>query len=61
MCIRDRDLRKSVQAPEMDEDISVIEMALDQVLDEIRDGRIKDSKTIIAILYYLVFAEAYHV
>ena len=56
-----RDLRKSVQAPEIDEDISVIEMALDQVLDGIRDGRIKDSKTIIAILYYLVFAEAYHV
>ena len=56
-----RDLRRGVQAPEMDENISVIEMSVDQVLDGIRDGRIRDSKTIVAILYYLFFIEARHV
>jgi len=56
-----RDLRRGVQAPEMDEDISVMEMSVDQVLDGIRDGRIRDSKTIVAILYYLFFIEVRHV
>jgi len=56
-----RDLRRGVQAPEMDENISVIEMSINQVLDEIRDGRIRDSKTIVAILYYLFFIESRHV
>ena len=56
-----RDLRRGVQAPEMDENISVIEMSIDQVLDRIRDGRVKDSKTIVAILYYLFFIEGRHV
>ena len=56
-----RDLRRGVQAPEMDENISVIEMSIDQVLDRIRDGRVKDSKTIVAILYYLFFIESRYV
>ena len=41
----------------MDENISIVEMSLDQVLDGIRDGRIRDSKTIVAVLYYLFFIE----
>ena len=53
-----RDLRKGVQALEVDESISVIEMSIDQVLEGIRDGGVKDSKTIVAILYYLFFIEA---
>lgn len=52
-----KDLRKGVQAPEVDEDISVVEMTSDQVLEGIKNGKIKDSKTITAILYYLVFIE----
>ena len=56
-----RDLRRGVQAPEMDENISIVEMSIDQVLDGIRDGRIRDSKTIVAILCYLFFTEARHV
>ena len=56
-----RDLRRGVQAPEIDENISVIEMSINQVLDGIRDGRIRDSKTIVAILYYLFFIESRHV
>ena len=56
-----RDLRRGVQAPEMDEDISIVEMSIDQVLDGIRGGRVKDSKTIVAILYYLFFIESRHV
>ena len=52
-----RDLRRGVQALEMDENISIVEMSLDQVLDGIRDGRIRDSKTIVAVLYYLFFIE----
>jgi len=56
-----RDLRRGVQAPEIDENISIVEMPLDQVLDGIRDGRIRDSKTIVAILYYLFFIKGRHV
>jgi len=56
-----RDLRKGVQALEVDESISVIEMSIDQVLEGIRDGGVKDSKTIVAILYYLFFIEDRHV
>jgi len=56
-----RDLRRGVQAPEMNEDISIVEMSIDQVLDGIRGGRVKDSKTIVAILYYLFFIESRHV
>ena len=51
------DLRRGVQTLEIDEDISVIEMTLEQVLEGIKNGEIKDSKTIAAILYYLVFIE----
>ena len=53
-----KDLRRGVQALEIDEDISVIEMTFDQVLEGIKDGKIRDSKTIAAILYYLIFVEA---
>ena len=56
-----RDLRRGVQAPEIDEDISIVEMSLDQVLDGVRDGRIRDSKTIVAVLYYLFFIEDRHI
>jgi len=56
-----RDLRRGVQAPEMDENISIVEMSINQVLDGIRDGKIRDSKTIVATLYYLFFIEARHV
>jgi len=50
-----KDLRRGIQAPEIDEDISVTEMTLDEILNGIREGMIKDSKTIVAILYYMVF------
>ena len=39
----------------MDENITIVEMSLDQVLARIRDGKIRDSKTIVAVLYYLFF------
>ncbi len=50
-------LKRGLQAPEIDEDISVAEMTLDDVLKGIENGEIKDSKTITAILYYVIFVE----
>jgi len=55
-----RGLKRGIRAPEVDEEISVIEMTFDQILDGIRDGKIRDSKTIAAILYYLISIKAHH-
>jgi len=51
------DLERSRQSLEVDEDISVVEMSLDEIMDRIRGGVIKDAKTIAAILYYASLAE----
>jgi len=51
------DLKRSAQNLEIDEDISVVEMSLEEILNRIREGAIKDSKTIAAILYYITFIE----
>lgn len=53
-----RELRRGLQNLELDEDISVVEMTFEQALKEIEEGRIRDAKTIIAILYYLMYVKA---
>jgi len=53
-----RELRRGLQNLELDEDISVVEMTFEQALKEIEEGRIRDAKTIIAILYYLMHVKA---
>lgn len=50
-----RGLRKSAQSLEIDEDLSVVEMSLNEALNAIRRGEIRDAKTIAAILYYYNF------
>ncbi len=50
-----RGLRRGAQSLEMDEDLSVVELGLEEALESIRRGEIKDAKTIAAILYYYNF------
>jgi len=45
-------LRKTKPALEFDEDISVVKMPVDKAMKMIKSNRIKDSKTIIALLYH---------
>lgn len=49
------DLERGVQRPEIDEEIELVEMGLEEALKAVREGLIKDSKTIIALLYYQLF------
>ena len=53
-----RELRRGLQNLELDEDISVVEMTFEQALKEIEEGRIRDAKTIIAVLYYLMYVKS---
>jgi len=52
------DLEKSSQNLEIDEDISVVEMSLEEALEAIREKKIMDGKTIAALLYYRLFVES---
>ena len=52
------DLEKSSQNLEIDEDISVVEMSLEEALEAIREKKIVDGKTIAALLYYRLFVES---
>lgn len=47
-----KDLKKTKQNLDEDEFLDVITYTLDEALDMIKDGRILDSKTIAAILFY---------
>ena len=51
-------LEKSSQNLEIDEDISVVEMSLEEALEAIREKKIVDGKTIAALLYYRLFVES---
>jgi ADP-ribose pyrophosphatase len=42
-------------ALEEGEDIQLLKLTWDQALEMVRDGRIRDAKTVAALLYYLVF------
>ncbi|MEM0328944.1 MAG: NUDIX hydrolase [Nitrososphaerota archaeon] len=50
-----RGLRRGAQSLEIDEDLSVVELGLEEALDAIRRSEIRDAKTITAILYYYNF------
>ncbi len=47
-----RDLRKGRQNLDIDENIEVIKVGLNEALEMIRQGEIKDAKTLASILYY---------
>lgn len=49
-------LRRGTQSLEMDEDLSTLELDLEEALEAIRRGEIRDAKTIAALLYYYNFA-----
>jgi ADP-ribose pyrophosphatase len=50
-----QDLTRGEAARERDEFIEVVPQPLSQVLDGIRDGRVRDAKTVVAILYMAGF------
>lgn len=50
-----RGLRRGSQSLEVDEDLSVVELSLEEALEAIRRNEIRDAKTIVAILYYHSF------
>lgn len=52
-----RDLVKTIASREDDEEISVEKLGFNKALEFIKNGRIIDGKTIIAILYYKNFIE----
>jgi ADP-ribose pyrophosphatase len=47
-----RGLRRGSQSLEIDEDLSVVELSIEEVLEAIKRNKIRDAKTIAAILYY---------
>ena len=47
-----RGLRKGSQSLEIDEDLSVVELSIEEALEAIKRNEIRDAKTITAILYY---------
>lgn len=49
------ELERGERRPEVDEEIELTEMGLEEALKAVRDGLIRDSKTIIALLYYHLF------
>lgn len=51
-------LKKGKRFPDEDEFLSTVKLTLRQAFSLIKRGRIKDSKTIIAILYYIVYKGA---
>ncbi len=53
------DLERGSQNLGLDEDISVVELSLDEALKAIKDHRIRDGKTIAAILYYEIFVRSH--
>jgi ADP-ribose pyrophosphatase len=48
-------LKKGKANPEVDEDITVVFLSLDKALRMIKENKIKDTKTIAALLYYSKF------
>lgn len=53
-----RGLVKGSQNLEVDEDISTLDLSLEEALEAIRKGEIKDAKTITSILYYRDFVKS---
>ena len=52
-----RRLKKGLQRLEVDEDLSIVDLSLNEAIEAIRNGEIRDAKTITAILYYHHFVE----
>ena len=52
------DLRKGSQKLEIDEDISIVELGLDEALEAVKRNEIRDAKTIVSLLYYKLFLES---
>lgn len=50
-------LKKTRKNPDEDEFLSTVKLTLPEALSLIKSGKIKDSKTIIAILYYSLYKE----
>ncbi len=50
-----RKLRRGSQNLEIDEDLSVTDLSLDEAVEAIRKGEIRDAKTVVSILYYRSF------
>lgn len=47
-----KNLKEGTSNPDEDENIETIELAMDEILNKIETGEIKDSKTIVAMLTY---------